>query len=69
MGDYKDYLSSIYFDPASPAAFSSVDKLYRFVRKDGRYVLGKHKISKWLLSQESYAVHREDRPRFKKEGL
>ena len=66
MGDYKDYLSSVYFDPASPAAFSSVDKLYRFVRKDGRYVLGKHKISKWLLSQESYAVHREDRPRFKR---
>ncbi|MCG7874702.1 MAG: hypothetical protein N0E59_20985 [Candidatus Thiodiazotropha taylori] len=66
MPDYKDYLSSIYFNPASPAAFSSLDKLYRFVRKDGKYVLGKHKIRKWLLSQESYAVHREDRSRFKR---
>lgn len=66
MGDYKDYLSSIYFDPASPAAFSSLDKLYKFVRKDGKYVLGKNKIRKWLLRQESYAVHREDRSRFKR---
>ena len=66
MGDYKDYLASVYFNPASPAAFASVDKLYRHVRKDGKFVLGKQKIRKWLLSQESYAVHREDRSRFKR---
>ena len=66
MGDYRQYLAYVYFNPASPAAFSSVDKLYRFVRKDGKYVLGKQKIRKWLLSQESYAVHREDRARFKR---
>ena len=29
-------------------------------------MLGKQKIRKWLLSQESYAVHREDRSRFKR---
>ena len=66
MANYEDYLSSVYFNPASPAAFASVDKLYRFVRKDGKFVLGKQKIRKWLLSQESYAVHREDRSRFKR---
>ena len=33
MGDYKEYLASVYFNPASPAAFASVDKLYRYVRK------------------------------------
>ena len=66
MGDYKEYLSSLYFNPASPAAFASLDKLYRYVRKDGKFVLGKPKIRKWLLSQESYAVHREDRSRFKR---
>ena len=66
MGDYRQYLASVYFSPVSPAAFSSLDKLYRFVRKDGKYVLGKQKIRKWLLGQESYAVHREDRPRFKR---
>ena len=66
MGDYKEYLSSLYFNPASPAAFASLEKLYRYVRKDGKFVLGKPKIRKWLLSQESYAVHREDRSRFKR---
>ena len=66
MANYKDYLSSVYLNPSSPAAFSSLDKLYRFVRKDGKFVLGKHKLRKWLLSQESYAVHREDRSRFKR---
>ena len=66
MGDYKTYLASVFFNPDSPAAFSSLDKLYRFVRKDGKYVLGKAKIEKWLLEQESYAVHREERSKFKR---
>ena len=30
------------------------------------YVLGKAKIEKWLLEQESYAVHREERSKFKR---
>ena len=64
MGDYKDYLASMYFNPASPAAFASV--VYRHLRKDSKFVLGKQKIRKWPLSQESYAVHREDRSRFKR---
>ena len=66
MGDYKTYLASVFFNPESPAAFSSLDKLYRFVRKDGKYVLGKAKIKRWLLEQESYAVHREERSKFKR---
>lgn len=66
MGDYKEYLSSIYFNPANPAAFSSVDKLYRYARKDGKFVLSRNKIRNWLLSNESYAVHREERSRFKR---
>ena len=37
MGDYKTYLASVFFNPNSLAAFSSLDKLYRFVRKDGKY--------------------------------
>lgn len=61
MGDYKAYLESVYFNPRNPAAFSSLDKLYRYVRKDGKYVLGKGKIKKWLLEQESFAVHRGTR--------
>ena len=66
MGDYKTYLSSIYYNPESPAAFTSVDKVYRYARKDGKYVLSRDKIRNWLLQQESYAVHRGTRKTFKR---
>jgi hypothetical protein len=36
------------------------------VRKEGRFVLGRAKIRKWLLQQEDYAVHREERTKFKR---
>lgn len=66
MENYKTYLSSIYFNPVNPASFSSVDKLYKYVRRDGKYVLGRNKIRNWLLQQESYAVHREARSSFRR---
>lgn len=56
---YERYLKSIYYNPGHPAAFSGVDKLYRAIRKEGKYVLGKAKIKKWLLKQEPYTVHRQ----------
>ncbi|MEW8547031.1 MAG: transposase family protein [Candidatus Thiodiazotropha sp.] len=55
---YEKYLKSIYYDPRHPASFSGVDKLYRAVRKDGKYVLGKAKVKAWLLKQEPYTLHR-----------
>lgn len=63
---YEDYLSSIYYDPKHPAAYGGVDKLYRTVRKEGKFVLGRTKIRNWLLKQEDYAVHREERGKFKR---
>ena len=63
---YEDYLSSIYYDPKHAAAYSGVDKLYRAVRKEGKFVLGRNKIRNWLMKQEDYAVHREERGKFKR---
>ena len=63
---YEDYLSSIYYDPKHPAAYGGVDQLYRTVRKEGKFVLGRTKIRNWLLKQEDYAVHREERGKFKR---
>ena len=64
--NYEDYLKSIYYDPKHPGAYSGVDKLYRAVRKEGKFVLGRAKIRNWLLKQEDYSVHREERPKFKR---
>jgi hypothetical protein len=36
---YKIYLKQLYFDPEKPGSYGSVNKLYRAVRKEGKYVL------------------------------
>lgn len=63
---YEDYLATIYYDPKHPGAYGGVEKLYKAVRKDGKFVLGRAKIQKWLSKQEEYAVHREQRTKFKR---
>ena len=64
MAPYEDYLKSIYYNPGHPAAYAGVEKLYKAVRKDGKVVLGRSRIRKWLMKQESYAVHREENTKF-----
>jgi hypothetical protein len=63
---YEEYLKSIYYDPKHAGAYSGVEKLYRAVRKDGKFVLSRNKIREWLLKQEDYAVHKEERVKFKR---
>ena len=41
---YEDYLSSIYYDPNHAGAYSGVEKLYRAVRKEGKFVLSRAKF-------------------------
>lgn len=43
-------LSKIYYDPAHPAGFGSVKKIYDAVKKK----ISKKTISNWLLYQETY---------------
>ena len=61
---YQDYLKSIYYDPNHPAAYGGVEKLYRAVKKDGKFVLSRNRIEKWLMKQEDYAVHKEEKTKF-----
>ena len=61
---YQDYLKSIYYDPNHPAAYGGVEKLYRSVRKDGKFVLSRSRIEKWLVKQEDYALYKEEKTKF-----
>jgi hypothetical protein len=56
---YQDYLEKIYYDPQHSGLFGGVDKLYKAVRQEGKYVLGKAKIRKWLETQETFGLHRQ----------
>lgn len=56
---FETYLHNIYYDPSHSGSFGGVEKLYRAVRKEGKYVLSKTKIKKWLESQETFGLHRQ----------
>ena len=56
---YQDYLEKTYYDPQHPGSFGGVDKLYKAVRQEGKFVLGKAKIRKWLETQETFSLHRQ----------
>ena len=59
MAYWEQYLKKIYYDSSTnPASFAGPDKLYRFVRKDEKFVLSKYKIKKWLQRQETYSLQR-----------
>ena len=63
---WEDYLAKIYYDPVNAGSFSGPEKLYRYVRKAGKYVFSKYKIRKWLQRQEAYSLQRGVRRRFKR---
>ena len=58
MASWEQYLKTIYYDPSSPASFAGPDKLFRFVRKDGKFVLSKYKIRKWL-QRKNHTVYKD----------
>lgn len=63
---YEQYLKKIYYDPKHAGSFGGVNKLYRAVRKEGKYVLGKTKIKKWLDKQETFGLHKQINRKFRR---
>jgi hypothetical protein len=63
---YQDYLEKIYYNPQHPGSFGGVDKLYKAVRQEGKYVLVKAKIRKWLETQETFGLHRQINRKFRR---
>ena len=58
---WENYLKNIYYNPSNPASLSGPDKLYQFVKKDGKYIISKYRIRKWLQKEEAYSLQREAR--------
>ena len=56
---YQDYLEKIYYHSQHPGSFGGVGKLYKSVRQEGKFVLGKAKIRKWLETQETLGLQRQ----------
>ena len=55
MNDWEKYLEKIYFDPTHPASFEGPDRLYKTVKKEGKFNITHAQIKKWIQNKESYS--------------
>ena len=53
-----EYLKSVYYDPKRPGSFGRIESLYRDVKQEGKFKLGRKQISDWLMSQDTYTLHK-----------
>ena len=58
------YLKSVYYDPSHPASYSGVDKLYRVIKKEGKFPITRKALKNWLKTQETFTLHRQVRRNF-----
>lgn len=54
-----EYLNKIYSDPSHATSFSGSEKLYRTVKEEGKYKIGRNKIKNFLQNQEEYSLQRD----------
>ena len=66
---WENYLKNIYYNPSNPASLSGSDKLHQFVKKDGKYMISKYRIRKWLQREEAYSLQREARKPLKRSRI
>ena len=62
----KQYLQNVWSNPSHPAAFSGPDKLYKFVKKEGKYKIGLPSINKFLSSIDAYSLPKRVQRKFKR---
>ena len=64
MTDWKEYLSSLYFNPKLPSSYLGSEKLYQIVKSHGRFKIGRQGIRKWLQEQDAYSLTRGARRKY-----
>jgi hypothetical protein len=61
-----DYLSSVYYNPKRSGGFGRAERLYRDVRKEGKFAISRKQIKEWLMKQDTYTLHKPMRRHFKR---
>lgn len=59
-------LFKVYYDYNSPGAYSSVERLYNFVKQNYDIHVTRKKVIEWLRKQRTFTIHRSRRIRFKR---
>ena len=60
-----DYLTSVYYDAKRSRGFGGVDRLYKDVKKEGKFNMSRRKIKEWLMKQDTYNLHKPIRHDFR----
>ena len=61
-----DYLASVYYDAKQSGGFGGVDRLYKDVKKEGKFDISRKKIKEWLMKQDTYTLHKPIRHHFRR---
>lgn len=56
----------VYYSPNSPGAYSTAERLYKFIKQNYTVHVTRKKVNDWLQTQRTYTIHRNRRIRFKR---
>ena len=61
-----EYLTQLYYNPKRSGSFGGVERLYRDVKKEGKYDISRAQLKKWLMKQDTYTLHKQARRHYKR---
>ena len=54
-----EYLTQLYYNPKRSGSLGGVERLYRDVKKEGKYDISRAQLKKWLMKQDTYTLHKQ----------
>ena len=64
--DINEYLLKLYTDPNKNASFGGINRLYEYVKQDGKYKISRKDIKDWLSGIDAYTLHKPARRNYKR---
>ena len=61
-----EYLTQVYYNPKRSGGLGGVERLYRDVKKEGKYDISRAQLKKWLMKQNTYTLHKPARRHYKR---
>ena len=62
--DREKYLSDLYYDTSGSGGLGGIDRLYRRVKREGKFPMTRGEVKEWLMTQDAYTLHKPARKRF-----
>ena len=61
-----EYLTQVYYNPKRSGGLGGVERLYRDVKKDGKYDISRAQLKKWSMKQDTYTLHKPARRHYRR---